>query len=407
MNFNLYTRTIYLSVMGSRAYGTNNEDSDWDYRGVAIAPMECYVGSLYKFDQIVDSDKGKHVYKHFPKGLLVDSNLDHPDMQIMELSKFAGLAAQCNPSIIEILFSDKSNFVINHTVMNKLLDVRDCFLSKAAKARFCGYALSQLNRIKLHRRWILNPITVKPERKDFGLPERLLIEKDQLGAAEALINRNINEFIEQHQDFIDQDLNIEIKNFLNRSMKNIWNAINTDISYPIGKNKNFISTDDALFYEEGKNIGLSDNFLAVLNAEKRYKSAVKDYEAYQNWLKTRNPKRAELEKKYGFDCKHAMQLVRLLRMAREILETGKVNVLREDAEELKEIRNGKWSFEKIVEFANNEDLELNDVMKSSKLPTKPDVNKIHELVCNMIFEFNFNSPDDKVINNVKATILNP
>jgi len=45
-----------------------------------------------------------------------------------------------------------------------------------------------------------------------------------------------------------------------------------------------------------------------------------------------------LEAKFGFDTKHAMHLIRLLRMAREILETGVVHVKRPDAEELSAIR---------------------------------------------------------------------
>ncbi|AEZ66297.1 hypothetical protein phiTE_131 [Pectobacterium phage phiTE] len=39
-------------------------------------------------------------------------------------------------------------------------------------------------------------------------------------------------------------------------------------------------------------------------------------------MKNRNAARHELEEKFGYDTKHAMHLVRLLRMSQEILETG-------------------------------------------------------------------------------------
>jgi predicted nucleotidyltransferase len=31
---------IFLHVHGSRLYGTNSDTSDWDFRGVCIAPKE-------------------------------------------------------------------------------------------------------------------------------------------------------------------------------------------------------------------------------------------------------------------------------------------------------------------------------------------------------------------------------
>ena len=55
MNFNLRDATIYLVLAGSRAYGTNNPESDWDYRGIAISPIETYVGILDNFEQVVDT----------------------------------------------------------------------------------------------------------------------------------------------------------------------------------------------------------------------------------------------------------------------------------------------------------------------------------------------------------------
>lgn len=55
-------------------------------------------------------------------------------------------------------------------------------------------------------------------------------------------------------------------------------------------------------------------------------------------------KRKELVEEYGYDVKNAAHMIRLLRMACETLETGKLNVRRtHDAEFLKEIKQGKHS----------------------------------------------------------------
>ena len=75
-------------------------------------------------------------------------------------------------------------------------------------------------------------------------------------------------------------------------------------------------------------------------------------------------------------------------MCREILETGQVLVKRPDAEELRAIRAGTWTYERICEYAEAEDKALNDVVKLSKLPAHPDLQKIQELIFNMTLRFN-------------------
>jgi predicted nucleotidyltransferase len=79
------------------------------------------------------------------------------------------------------------------------------------------------------------------------------------------------------------------------------------------------------------------------------------------------------------NTKHAMHLVRLMRMCREILTTGEVLVKRPDAEELLSIRNGAWTYEKLIEWADFEDNDLQEVAKSSSLPRSPNMNFLDDL----------------------------
>jgi predicted nucleotidyltransferase len=394
MNFDLYKSTVFLSVGGSHAYGMATPSSDYDYRGIAIAPLNSYIGLLDKFEQAVDGDKGAHVYKHFPVGFLQTDprvlgadQFIAPDMQIMELSKFVRLALSNNPSVLETLFTDESEQLIVHPIMKELISNRDKMLSKQAKARFCGYAVSQLNRIKHHKRWLDNPPTHKPTREEFGLPEQTLVSQDQIGAANTLIQREIDEFMVD-QTHLPEDVKIELTSALGRSMRAVWLAINTNNPYPVGEDQRFETTEDALYWGAAKDQGFSENFLEVLVREKRYRTAKREWDQYQTWLSQRNEKRAALEAKFGFDTKHASHLVRLMRMAREILVDHKVLVKRPDAEELLAIRSGAWSYEQIVEFAETEDLVLNEVVKTCTLPKVPDMNFFDNLVREMILEFN-------------------
>jgi hypothetical protein len=74
-----------------------------------------------------------------------------------------------------------------------------------------------------------------------------------------------------------------------------------------------------------------------------------------------------------------MHLVRLARMAEEILKDGVVLVKRPDAEELKGILRGEWKYEDIEQIGNNLDTKLNSLYKNSPLRDKPDHKKISEL----------------------------
>lgn len=114
--------------------------------------------------------------------------------------------------------------------------------------------------------------------------------------------------------------------------------------------------------------------------EHDYDVALKKYNQYLSWKKNRNPDRAILEEKYGYDCKHGMHLIRLLRMGVEILTEGKVNVLRTDREELLDIRNGKWEYDKLVDYAEKLQDDVALIYDKSDLPRSVDYNKINKLL---------------------------
>ena len=164
-----------------------------------------------------------------------------------ELRKFFRLAVAGNPTIIETLWTDEADWVSVTPAGERLLAARTAFLSKRIEATFAGYALSQLKRIKTHRRWLLDPPTVAPRRTDFELPEKRLIGKDQLGAAESLLEKG---------GLVAEDL--------------------------------------------------TPNFLAVLDRERRYRSALNEWQQYMSWKKHRNPARSALEARFGYDTKEVL-----------------------------------------------------------------------------------------------------
>ena len=64
-------------------------------------------------------------------------------------------------------------------------------------------------------------------------------------------------------------------------------------------------------------------------------------------------KRKKLVEKFGYDCKNAAHLIRLLVMITEFLDTGEMQVFREhDAERFLEIKKGEWKLSRVKKVAD-------------------------------------------------------
>lgn len=309
MHFDVEKRTIFLTKHGSHAYGLNVPTSDEDFKGICVKPKECYFGFTRTFEQ----------HEH------MGSKSDGVDKVVYSLDKFAKLAADCNPNIIEVLHVSDSSVLLCDEFGEELRSVRNEFLSKKAKFTFSGYAHAQLNRIKTHRSWLLNPPKQAPSRKDFHLSETTKVSQSELGAFEAAVR-------------------------------------------------------------DGIEIELPKDVLTLFTREKQYQAAKTHYDQYLNWVKTRNPARAELEAKYGYDTKHGMHLLRLQRMAKEILTDHVVYVDRRDRgdrDELLEVRFGKRSYDSLVGEAERLEAECEELYKTSTLRKEPDRNRLDGLVVDM------------------------
>lgn len=119
-------RIMLLGIGGSYAYGTNNEDSDIDFRGVTLQLPSDLIG-LTKFEQYED---GK------------------TDTVIYGFNKLVKLLLECNPNTCEMLGLDKEQYLIKSKLGQDLLDNSRLFLSKRAIRSFGGYADAQLRRLQ-------------------------------------------------------------------------------------------------------------------------------------------------------------------------------------------------------------------------------------------------------------------
>lgn len=97
-----------------------------------------------------------------------------------------------------------------------------------------------------------------------------------------------------------------------------------------------------------------------------------------------NPVRAEMIKEFGYDCKDASHVVRLLRMGTEILNGKGVIVKRPDAEELLHIRHGGWTLDQVLEYAGQQEKAMMAAKESTKLPVAPDRVTLDKLTADIV-----------------------
>lgn len=364
--------TIFVTLAGSHAHGTAGAGSDVDLRGVCIAPLRerLSLGSTFEqcegrldgplWDAIVVRLR-EHPTAHSAVSEKVES-------VVFDLAKLVRLAANANPNALEVLFADEADWVYVQPKWHALHGERRRFLSKKVEETYLGYGLAQLKRIRTHRAWLLEPPKQRPEREEFGLADRTTLDRDARDRIEHAINGRMREYA-----LDDLEMPPTTRAALRRALERFWlDSLATSEA----------ELDSALHRTAAHGLGISADVVHTLEAEKRYRTAVRHWDAYSEWKKQRNPRRAELEAKFGYDTKHAMHLVRLMRTGLELLETGELSVRRDDAEELVAIRDGKLTYEELVEQAERLAALMRGAAERSKLPGDVD----HEAVDALLYD---------------------
>lgn len=125
-NPRLGDRIMVLGLGGSYAYGTSNEASDIDLRGVTL--------------QLPSDLIGMTVFEQYEDGMT--------DTVIYGFNKIVRLLLECNPNTCEILGLDEDQYLIRSELGKELIERQKIFLSKRAIKSFGGYADAQLRRLQ-------------------------------------------------------------------------------------------------------------------------------------------------------------------------------------------------------------------------------------------------------------------
>ena len=222
-NEHLGKNIIMLGVAGSYSYGTNNENSDIDIRGITLNKKSDLIG-MTSFEQYVD---------------------DNTDTCIYSFNKIINLLLNCNPNTIELLGLKEEHYLYLNDIGKELINNKKLFLSKKAIQSFGGYASAQLRRLQ-------NALA----RDSYPQEEKEKHIYNSLKNAMNTFNDRYQEFQEGSlKIYIDQsnkiDMNEEIfvdanlKHYPLRDYKNIWAEMNNIVKdYDrVGKRNN--KKDDA------------------------------------------------------------------------------------------------------------------------------------------------------------------
>lgn len=265
--------TILLTLTGSRLYGIDNLESDYDYKGICIPPVQYFFGdsNFEQLDSFVDPD-------------CLYPILTNTDSQIYNLKKYVHLALLNNPNILELLWVAPEHYIVRTSLADRLIALRELFLSTKVYNSYSGYAISQIKRVRTHRGWLQayhansDFFNTPPNPKDYGLEENPL-RKEQLNAFLEFLYILIDDAAQYHtiRDEIFQHIDFKgaLKQY--RLQPEILDAVQ--------------------YYTRS-----TDDFIHLLHSTQSYRQAKQEYDAFHSWKANRNSKRAAIEEKCGYDC---------------------------------------------------------------------------------------------------------
>jgi len=291
---------IYLVLSGSHGYGTANENSDKDLRGVLIEDHK-YLYGLQAFEQFEDVPS---------------------DTVIYGLKKFVKLCCNANPNALELLGVEDDCILLMSEKGKLLRDNAELFLSKRVTSSFGNYAVAQLRRLQ-----------------------------------NALCHDTYNE--REQQNHLRNTFNAQLEHFRQAYTSFDHGGIHVDIDPESG---------ELVFDINLKKYPVKD-FVGIYS---ELHSTAKSYQK----LNSRNTKKDE-RRLY----KHALHLLRLLITGTDILRgNGIITKRRTEHALLMDIRDGKYSFEEIINLSSQYQEQFDEAAKNTTLPYEPDMGKVEALL---------------------------
>lgn len=137
----------YVTQMGSVAYGVSSNDSDLDIYGFCIPEKHMLfphlAGEIHGFGHQIQR------FEQFQQHHVEDvSSQKIYDITIYNIVKYFQLCMECNPNMIDSLFTPRRCVLHSTLVSERVREKRRIFLHKGAMHKLRGYSYSQLSKIE-------------------------------------------------------------------------------------------------------------------------------------------------------------------------------------------------------------------------------------------------------------------
>lgn len=391
----------YKYMAGSHSQNLAGPDSDVDYHGVYFTDFEKLIGLGNDYQEEVSDEKHDETYHEF--------------------GKWMTLLSKGNPNALESLFVPEGMVVGDiHPAIKEVLKNRDKFLSKEVVKSLSLYAFGQIKRARGLGKKIVNPVTKRKDVLDFcytfknqgSQPIKEFLAENGLDQRYCgLVNiPNMKDTYGVYYDWAayfkfenidwyglipvgDGKSMISIKYPYCRFVGNFEGRSNGDEALRIWgriEDKEFFKYSGIVYpedIEKSNEVRLSsipkgEKPICFMTYNKdAYTCHCREYKEYQEWVEKRNQKRYSKAVEAGYNQKNMCHCVRLLTMAKEISEGNGFNLWRtDDRDFLMGIKNGDYTYEYLIEYAENLLADVNENLPKSNLPDEVDKDFVNKLL---------------------------
>jgi predicted nucleotidyltransferase len=398
---------VFYGIRGSHLYGTDTPDSDTDYHGIFMHPEKEWLKMHSPCDEYSDNKN---------------------DVVIFEMKKYMNLALSANPTVIEMMFTPSKFIIFDSQVSKALFNHRSIFITKKCFYSFSGYARDQIKKARGKNKKVMNEPKLfhKPgieKLKELLLqdkisPEWVEIRFSKPFLAYLLKDQHLplsqkNSFAEMNIYLEDEDIakllppkrdafcyvimtdesllkkdislskimparpiplletNVDLRHFNCSSVEHVGHMYRL---YYYGEKANGIFKGGEVVCSS---IPVNDEqklFKGMLIfSSSEYESAKSEWRSFWEWMANRNENRWFSETKnvnFEYDRKNMQHTVRLLLSAENIPLNREplVSFSGDKLKFLRKIRNGEYSYDYLMGFANEKILSVEQDFEKSSLP---------------------------------------